>query len=915
MRVSVAGGAPLDLVLPVLAILVLVAATVAFLLLRKRQLFRVEVSLSRDEASLREIDRVLQPFTSAASYIPERVRRPADAELKRIVGDSLPSATKVLRRARDGDARQRAKDALGRAQAAAQMVRDHNDKYVQRVTQEHAKLLLDELRLDEAQRVATVRDDERNLVVAGAGSGKTRTLIARIRFLLECGVPPTAILAVTFTNKATEEMEGRLKEMNTPVADRDHDGVTVSTLHALGKRVVQATLSGPISVADDLWTDSLVAAALKEARTARDSRLAQRYLDSLLYFYRNEDERAPATGGDVTYRTLRGEHVRSLGERVIADFLLTHHVPYEYEARAAWAQVGRGRRAYHPDFTLLESGACIEYWGINRAGKVPSGWAGSSAEYREGMEWKRAEFQRTGKTLLEFFDYERTEGTLEHVIPERLTGAGVTLRPMALEELEGTLRDMKYVGSAIERLLVQFISNARSLRLTPDLVRKHLARASPRVHHFGLLGIAVLERYETAVADEGRIDFSDMLHRAADSLEAGANPLPKFQHILVDEFQDMSAAMARFVKALVAVNRARLFAVGDDWQAIYGFAGGDVDHIVNFEKHFGVASTTMLNVNYRSPSLIVEAGTALIAYNPNQVPKHVVVSSSQRGEAYVHEVPDDDAELVGATIRLLQEERRNVPPEDILVLSRTNHLLEPIQEACRRNRVPVANPDRNIPGVRILSAHRAKGLEAPVVIIVNASDHLLGFPSKVENPDVLEPVRMSAGNDKAEERRLFYVAITRTMKRLHLISRKGLPSPYLAEIEGQVGSPAAADPSRVRIGARFDGYFSVERLNPLTDRQKSAGIRQSGKLTTAAGRFWFTSWAPTNLEEGQTYWINGAQKDRPYRNLQQIKLDSRTSIERRAPRVLPSQGDAVRELRPLPLPNVSVRDGARAERG
>src|SRR5207247_9160935 len=128
-------------------------------------------------------------------------------------------------------------------------------------------------------------------------------------------------------------------------------------------------------------------------------------------------------------------------------------------------------------------------------------------------------------------------------------------------------------------------------------------------------------------------------------LESGTDPLPKFEHASLAEAQDTSAAMSRFLKALIAVTGARLFAVGDDWQAIYGFAGGDVDHIINFESHFGPASTTMLNVNYRSPAVIVEAGAALIARHERQVPKQVVIFSREQGEAYVHEGSDDGAEL------------------------------------------------------------------------------------------------------------------------------------------------------------------------------------------------------------------------------------------------------------------------------
>src|SRR2546422_10318288 len=130
-----------------------------------------------------------------------------------------------------------------------------------------------------------------------------------------------------------------------------------------------------------------------------------------------------------------------------------------------------------------------------------------------------------------------------------------------------------------------------------------------------------------------------MLHRAADIVEKGASSIPKFSHVLVDEFQDTSTAMARLVNALVRTNNAHLFAVGDDWQAIYGFAGGDVDHVVNFESHFGPASRTMLDTNYRSPAVIVEAGAALIARNERQGAPHGRLFSREQGGALGHSVP------------------------------------------------------------------------------------------------------------------------------------------------------------------------------------------------------------------------------------------------------------------------------------
>src|SRR5439155_5566575 len=134
-----------------------------------------------------------------------------------------------------------------------------------------------------------------------------------------------------------------------------------------------------------------------------------------------------------------------------------------------------------------------------------------------------------------------------------------------LTELEKILGNTNYIGSVFERQLVGFIENARSFRMSTEQILQRLKSATPRVQHFGNLGLAVLQRYERELALEGRIDFSDMLHRAADIIEKGGSSLPKFSHVLVDEFQDTSAAMARLVNALVRTNHAHLFAVGDDW--------------------------------------------------------------------------------------------------------------------------------------------------------------------------------------------------------------------------------------------------------------------------------------------------------------------------------------------------------------
>src|SRR2546428_10346731 len=240
----------MDLVWLVLGLVVvaIVAITVSVALpfYRKRGIKQARGSLNEVHGVLSRIDKSLEPYSSSKEYLPERVGRPLRSEIKTLIESTLPSLGKAVRRTHDGVMRKEFESITMASNQLRQKLMEHNFQFVQRALTEHSKLLVEELKLDAAQREATVRDDERNLVVAAAGSGKTRTLIARVRYLLERQVSPSQILAITFTTKAAEEMEDRLKQMAVPVAFREIDGVTVSTLHALGKRIVQADMAGHV---------------------------------------------------------------------------------------------------------------------------------------------------------------------------------------------------------------------------------------------------------------------------------------------------------------------------------------------------------------------------------------------------------------------------------------------------------------------------------------------------------------------------------------------------------------------------------------------------------------------------------------------------------------------------------------------
>lgn len=837
------------------------------------------------DGRVREIDLKLAEIARQHAYLTTPLARSLHLDAERSMRELESPRT---RRAAVW-AGKTSRETLRRTQARLRALREelasgYNDRHVAAERRRFGEILAQQMKLNDEQQIATIRDDVANLVIAGAGSGKTRVMTARLMYLIARGVPAERILAVTFTNKARDEMEERLEANGVRLAQKGVRGVTVSTLHALGKRISTVAAGEAPGVAADGWQRGQIRHTLLEGSSGKDPRLSALYRDVLVHFFRREREDEPERAG-AQYRTLSSAQVRSNGERIIADFLFVNQVPFKYEATAAWADEGRG--GYQPDFFLPEHGVYVEHWGVDENGDVPSWFTRTSQQYREEMEWKRAQFRKSSFRLVETYDHERRASALEEKLAERLRQAGVELRPMTPEQLKERVRALRNIDHDLVRLYDAFLTNARAQRLSLEEVRRRLTDRPPRVRSFGVLGVEMLARYEQALRVERKIDFSDMLHQAADAIEAGRlDGAFRYDHILVDEFQDMSAPMARLIRALRDHGASKLFAVGDDWQAIYAFAGGDVAYMVDFQKHFGDVTISRLETNYRCPERAIEAGAALLEHNDKQIPKRVRAHRKTVKEPIVHTVDARNEAVLAEAAELVKKElaggRR---PHDIMVLSRTNYLLDELAPLLRKESIRVQMPtDVGEKGVRLLTAHRAKGTEAPCVIVMDASDDLFGFPSKVEDPDVLEPVRMTEGNDIAEERRVLYVALTRTQEALHIITRNGLPSPFLLEIEGSLVEPAEV--GAAAVGSTLSGAFRVERILELTQAQREAGASQCGVLVSSACRARFISWkrngAP-KLEAGRTYRIHGLLRDPDYGGALQVRLTGGTIVAETTP--------------------------------
>jgi len=660
------------------------------------------------------------------------------------------------------------------------------------------KGFFDRTRLDPEQTAAVVKDPSHHLVLAAAGSGKTKTLTARIALLMERGVPQEQILALAYTRAAATEMETRL---------RTQYGITarVSTLHSFSRRVARQSPNFRSGVAGPRKQRELIRQAA-ESLAAKDRDFAVKLLEFAVEFKRFEEkEEHEFPSAEQYYNYLRHQkyttlnlvQVKSIAEREIANFLFLHGVKFEYESQAKWSEKSPDYRDYQPDFFLPTYNLWIEHWAIDRKGKVPA-WFSSgkgvdaSKRYQEGMEWKRNQFKKNNQKLLETFHYQWAEGILTNGLRKQLEQNGVKLTEMPLAEI------LRRVGEEIRRYplydtIFSFIAKGKTNGYEPSDMSARLSeggrRWTNRQRRFGSLILPIWKEYERLLVENNMLDFNDMVNLAVEvSLKRGQELSHRFQHVLIDEFQDITDPQLKLIQSMSshAGNGNTLFCVGDHRQNIFSFAGADVHNILQFEERFPYSERTPLSTNYRCPSNIVRASNEL-SVDGGVKGREVVPASREIRPIRLIEKNDDspygDWESESAKellTQLLTEKRKD---EDILVLARYNFRFQELR---------MAFPNHDEQMLKFASIHRAKGKEADYVLLLGCIGGKFGFPSTIFDESLVHIVdkRVQDANEKLEEeRRLFYVALTRCKKQLYIFTSKGDRSRFLSEIK-EIGRPA-----------------------------------------------------------------------------------------------------------------------------
>lgn len=667
-----------------------------------------------------------------------------------------------------------------------------NERFMELESQRFSDLFasIEKYPLTEEQRRAVLTSEDNNLVVAAAGSGKTSVIVAKAAYLIEKGLcRPDEILLLSYTKASTQDLQTRIQERFEEYFGKSAEIPKVKTFHALGYEIL-GQVRGQRPDVDKEATDDKKLPTIVEKILRRHLQHPE-FSAMILSFFLNHftNFRNPFKFDRwkdyVDYvrsqerRTLSGYKVKSLEECDIANFLYLNGIEHRYEEPYPFVEPDREHASYKPDFYLPDYDIYIEHFALDREGRPPRFMTEvDRKKYLKYKEWKEGVHEENGTTLIETFSYERVEGQLLSNLKRKLTDHGVELRPRDSSEVFEKLNELGHV-SQFSRLIATFLNHVRSNRRSMEELKQKAqsTESDDSERPFAFLSIfeKVQADYEQRLQESGKIDFHDMINKAADYVEQGKYDSP-YSFILVDEFQDISRSRARLLKALASQRASNvLFCVGDDWQSIFRFAGSDVSIMCNFDRHFGSTAQTKLTRTFRLNDKIADFARDFILQNPNQIKKEVVTEKQADGSVIQVGLSQNDQ------ARLLREALQRIA-EHSAGQSKVVLLLGRYKRSEPHNLQSLVNLHDNL-SVGFRTVHRAKGSEADYVIALGLQGGLYGFPTGITDDPIIE-LALPQGEKypNAEERRLFYVAVTRGKEIAFIIGDSANTSLFVEEV-------------------------------------------------------------------------------------------------------------------------------------
>ena len=470
---------------------------------------------------------------------------------------------------------------------------------------------------------------------------------------------------------------------------------------------------------------------------------------------------------------------------------------------------------YLPDFYLDDYNIYIEHFGLNRNCENHLIGGKSSEEYVKEMEWKRKVHKKYGTTLIETFSYYQSENRLLTRLAEKLQAQGVEFNEIEYREVYRILLENKTIKEWEDFivLLKTFIELFKGNNYDETKFKEFYdyvgglkdSFSKDRTIAFLKIVEEIYNDYEAYLLKIKKIDFNDMINKASDCIVKNGLDLP-YKYIIVDEYQDTSFTRYNFLRNICDSIGAKIMVVGDDWQSIYSFSGCDVNIFTKFDNFFDVCETRYIEKTYRNSQQLIDASSNFVMKNPDQTRKELKSSKSLKYPIKLVNFDNDFDEILKFELIIKNIINQSTfKNKKILILGRNNkdifNLLKNFnveneygkrkfeilgdEDKLRRNKfvkiVYRESPDVNI---EYRTVHQSKGLECDNVILINLKNWKAGFPNKMVDDPVLNFVKRNGDSfSYAEERRLFYVALTRTKNNVYLLAPYFKSSVFVQELK------------------------------------------------------------------------------------------------------------------------------------
>ena len=470
---------------------------------------------------------------------------------------------------------------------------------------------------------------------------------------------------------------------------------------------------------------------------------------------------------------------------------------------------------YLPDFYLDDYNIYIEHFGLNRNCENHLIGGKSSEEYVKEMEWKRKVHKKYGTTLIETFSYYQSENRLLTRLAEKLQAQGVEFNEIDYREVYRILLENKTIKEWEDFivLLKTFIELFKGNNYDETKFKEFYdyvgglkdSFSKDRTIAFLKIVEEIYNDYEAYLLKIKKIDFNDMINKASDCIVKNGLDLP-YKYIIVDEYQDTSFTRYNLLRNICDSIGAKIMVVGDDWQSIYSFSGCDVNIFTKFDNFFDVCETRYIEKTYRNSQQLIDASSNFVMKNPDQTRKELKSSKSLKYPIKLVNFDNDFDEILKFELIIKNIINQSTfKNKKILILGRNNkdifNLLKNFnveneygkrkfeilgdEDKLRRNKfVKIVYRESQDVNIEYRTVHQSKGLECDNVILINLKNWKAGFPNKMVDDPVLNFVKRNGDSfSYAEERRLFYVALTRTKNNVYLLAPYFKSSVFVQELK------------------------------------------------------------------------------------------------------------------------------------